>query len=62
MTLREIFQKAVGDALRKHKGNRVRAAEELGVSVRSMRNWINNTNKGFSFGKVPPMRRGTPKR
>lgn len=41
MTLKEIQRRAIEDALRRHGGNKSRAALELGVSIRSMRNWCN---------------------
>lgn len=41
MTLHERMLLIVRDALRARKGNRKATAVDLGISARSIRNWIN---------------------
>ena len=41
MTLRELEQIAIDEALDRHDGNKAAAAEELGVSVKTLYNKVN---------------------
>lgn len=49
----ELKRKRLKTVLRKVKGNRTFAAEQLGVSVRTVRNWI---NKFDLLSEYPPVR------
>ena len=49
-----IRKKAAEDALLNTNGNRTKAAQILGVSVRTVRNWINR----YELGKKFPYQRG----
>lgn len=44
MTLRELEMKAIDQALERHNGNKPAAAEELGVSLKTLYNKINQAN------------------
>jgi DNA-binding NtrC family response regulator len=46
LTLREIEQQAIQDALDRHNGNKSKAAEELGVSLKTLYNKINQASAG----------------
>jgi transcriptional regulator with PAS, ATPase and Fis domain len=39
-TLHEVLLRLVHDTLKRNDGNKTRAAKELGVTVRCVRNWI----------------------
>ena len=55
--LSEIRKKAVERALTETKGNRTKAADILGISVRTVRNWI----KKYGLGEKFPYQRGRQK-
>jgi transposase-like protein len=40
MTLLEIERNAIREALDRNKGNRTHTARELGISIRTLRNWL----------------------
>lgn len=40
MTLLEIKLKAIHDTLTRHRANKTKAAKELGITVKSLRNWV----------------------
>ncbi|GHT21167.1 hypothetical protein FACS189419_01620 [Planctomycetales bacterium] len=44
-TLRDLESKAIEKSLKKHGGNKVRAAEELGISLKTLYNKINQTER-----------------
>lgn len=43
-TLREVEMQAIHDALERHQGNKPKAAEELGISLKTLYNKINQEN------------------
>lgn len=45
-TMIQIQRDAIKEALFRHNGNKRKAAEELGVGVRTLTNWINLSGKG----------------
>lgn len=47
-TLREVEMQAIHDALERHQGNKPKAAEELGISLKTLYNKINQES---AFGK-----------
>lgn len=49
MTLEEIKRRAVLRCLARHRGNKLRAVKELGISLKSLYNWL---NRWASEGKV----------
>lgn len=48
MTLREIIARAVDDALARHNGNKTHAARELGIGLRTLRNWLTKRTTPYS--------------
>lgn len=48
----ELKKKRLCNALKKVSGNRTLAAEALGVSVRTIRNWINKFDLSKQFPPV----------
>ena len=42
MTLRELEMEAIHDALERHDGNKPKAAEELGISLKTLYNKLNS--------------------
>ena len=43
MTLRELETKAIHDALERHAGNKPKAADQLGISLKTLYNKLNQT-------------------
>ncbi|HID76353.1 MAG TPA: sigma-54-dependent Fis family transcriptional regulator, partial [Planctomycetaceae bacterium] len=48
-TLREIELQAIQDALDRHQGNKPKAAEELGISLKTL---YNKLNQASALGKT----------
>ena len=44
MTLRELEMKAIDESLERHGGNKPKAAEELGVSLKTLYNKLNQAS------------------
>jgi two-component system NtrC family response regulator len=44
MSLREIEMQAIHQALERHAGNKPRAAEELGISLKTLYNKLNQAS------------------
>ena len=43
MTLRELEMEAIQDALERHAGNKPKAADQLGISLKTLYNKLNQT-------------------
>ena len=54
MTLKQIKIKAVEQALISSNGNKTKAAKELGVSKRSLANWVREYSVLSKFRIDPP--------
>lgn len=48
-TLHEVLLRLVNDTLKRNGGNKTRAAKELGVTVRCVRNWITKFDELKSY-------------
>lgn len=57
MKIEDMHKQAAEEALKKAGGNRTRAAEMLGVSVRTVRNWI----RRYALDSKYPSQRGRQK-
>lgn len=53
MNIKELKQKAFLETLHKNKGNRSQTAKELGISIRTARNWIAELKTDGAFIPSP---------
>lgn len=56
MTLHKMMIKIVYDVLEKHAGNKTRAANELGITPRTLRSWV-RCNDELSHYRVAAAKR-----
>ena len=51
MTLHKRMIQVVGEILRKYGGNRTNTAKELGITVKTLRTWIQKNDELAAFRK-----------
>lgn len=57
LNLRYVMLKHIADRLAANEGNRTKTAKEVGVSIRTVRNMINEMEEwGIKVKKLPPIK------